>query len=247
MREAGGYAAAALLLVTACGPAQPAPPEPGSRAAQARPVRLGERAPTVDDALAAEEALLIEQSAVLAPVELSALIAALLPPPNDAAVGWDLGADLPAVRWITDGIEPRGDGGASRTGMARVRAGGRTSTVLRRRKEELPWKIELATDMPHDLGVRSVAIEPGVSRPCFGALYAGCVFTPQEAFGPPVTATPLCREGDTGNYRAGYRLSVPGRRPTLATFTRSEGSGGATSWIELRFDAAEAGLCRTGD
>src|SRR5262245_36438793 len=83
------------------------------------------------------------EAAGLPPVALADLVYATMLPAAAARAPWDH-PHIRAVRWLTLGVEPQGQGGY-RIGVARVRAGRVKTTVLRRRLEELAWTAQAET------------------------------------------------------------------------------------------------------
>jgi len=100
------------------------------------------------------------------PIALGALIFAALP--RDS-FKWDA-LQIPAVRWISDGINS-GDGtSSSRYGFARVRVNGVVSQILKQNWMELAWKVEFSSDRNEKWGPEKLTIQPGLdgSLSCFG-------------------------------------------------------------------------------
>ncbi len=184
----------------------------------------------------------------LPPVELSALIYDAMPPANVTALKWDHMLNAP-VRWITAGYDTTEGGQEVRDGKARVRVGGRLSTVLRESKEELPWTVELSSMTNPGLGVQEITLQAGGNEgdQCFGSLYDNCTFTPDEAFSSEkFKAQFLCQIGPLSSFVRYYRLTSPGRADMMAAYRREDASGGSSTELALSLPHLGENLCAKG-
>jgi len=169
----------------------------------------------------------------LPPVNLPDLVFAAMAPKGANPLRWDhmTGA---RVRWLTDGYETREDGLSHRHGLARVRFGGRKSTVLRQSPEELAWTVTLSTSDMAKFGPTAIELSPGAGeRPCFGDLYDGCDFDVATVLAGPFRSRRICRQGGEANYVDIYWLTAPGKEPARLSFSMTCGSGGCSNGIEI--------------
>lgn len=169
----------------------------------------------------------------LKPISISDLIEELLPLKNTNDF-WERGLDAPIV-WITNGVETDAMGRASRVGLARVHVENIFSTVLENEKKELAWTVTMSSTGPVKLGPQRVEINVGPPEgECFGSLYSGCDFTPEQALAnKDFSSQEICRDRlGAGNEKIIYRVSTDDRSG-FVTYAISAGSGGASSWIEI--------------
>lgn len=179
------------------------------------------------------------QAATVSTVNLSDLIVEALPVAGADLLGWDHLVDA-QVLWITNGYDSTASG-AERIGLARVRVAGRTSTLLRQRREELAWTITLETAANPKFGPQKVEIRPGApNQECFGSLTDNCAFTEQEALANPRLSRQLiCRVTPGGFPLAVYRVAAPGKAPGYVRVWTSGGSGGVASSVTVSLEALD--------
>ena len=96
-------------------------------------------------------------------VELSELVAALLPTDGFKTMSWDYMVNDPLISWKTDGTETTGSW-TRREGTARVTVGGKPSEILRQKWETLPWTVTLSTSEDQKFGPKRIEIKPGGIR-----------------------------------------------------------------------------------
>jgi len=163
----------------------------------------------------------------LPPISLGALVYAALP---RGGIQWDA-LQIPAVRWETSGIANKGGDVSYRTGLARVRANGTISQVLRQNWVELAWVVSLETDKPPKWGPQEIGIS--TADQCFGTEFKGCAF-PTSALGDSRMVIKLvCEAGSAGfYYRVFQAVARDGRVATVSHITNS-GSGGETNAIKI--------------
>jgi hypothetical protein len=182
--------------------------------------------------------------------ELGEAILLFMPNKNES-VNWDYRIDSPVI-WLTEGYTETGNyekftEKAFRKGLMRINVDGIKSTILRKNKEELAWRIHYSTDNEARFGVESIAlsIDGGVNddrESCFGNLYGNCVFNPEKSMlNYGIHFKKLCEhEGYTG-----YELTHPDKSKTLARTVLNYGSGGEESWFEIYFSKKAKDLCKS--
>jgi hypothetical protein len=181
-------------------------------------------------------------------IELSEFIAMLIPSSGFEHLDWDYFSDGP-VRWITDGFaSDDAVDETTRDALVRVRVRGKASTVLKQRREELAWTLSLVTKGNPKFGPTFIRLEPGQlvgDGQCFGTLYGGCTFKPEDAIGSPHVRAELLCEYEFNGHPGVYRLEENGRPPVLLAYFLGGGSGGESSELEIHpvEDATE--LCQT--
>ncbi len=167
-------------------------------------------------------------------VNLPDLVYAAMPPVSDPDFAWDKMLDAPVV-WTTNGFQEDGNM-TLRAGWARIRAGGRTSTVLGQKLEEVAWGVQMETSGNPKFGPDEIHIHPGGEDgdQCFGTLYKNCTFSAREALdGAGITSKPVCKTGDGGNYSEVFKVSAPGKKSVIASIEHDEGSGGQSTELTL--------------
>lgn len=186
----------------------------------------------------------------------------LMPDAGEKPVGWDFRADSP-IKWQSVAYtEVPETGYASRTGWVRVNVQGKTSKISRAKKLELGWTVVYSNEvgglgssqdrfLPPKLGVQRIEIKPGGDGDlaCFGTGFYGCGFDEPTAslVKAGIHVKTLCSSNANGHVAA-LLLTHPGHRPTVMIWARSQGSGGASSWITLQLAVAhgpyDSSLCK---
>ncbi len=176
------------------------------------------------------------KAAAVRPITLPDLIFRSLPGSDADLLGWDHLVDA-QVLWITAGYD-RTQSGAERTGLARIRVAGRTSTLLRQKREELAWTVRLETSANPKFGPERIEISPGTPNEyCFGSLTDNCAFTEEEALANPRLGKRLvCRVTPGGFPLAVYRVTAPGKHPAYVRVWTSGGSGGVASSVTVSLE-----------
>lgn len=190
------------------------------------------------------------EAAQLKPVELSTLVAEMIPyrwskttgAGITSAVGWDYHADDLRIRWVTQGYESDelDRDQLVRRGLVRIRVRGRFSTVLRIKSEELAWSVSLATKGNPNFGPEYIRIEPGAwnsQEDCFGTLYSGCEFDSASALSSPQLH--FSRLRCPRQIPEVYRVTVQGKAPSILVYSFEGGSGGGSNWLEIHPDTSD--------
>ena len=179
----------------------------------------------------------------LTPIPLHDLLVQAMPKEGAKRLDWDHMLDAP-ILWITDGIAQT-DSVSERIGLARVRIGNSFSTVLKKRKNEPAWSVHLQTKAAAKFGVEVIEIEPGThDSPCFGTTFELCDFTPSQALGPLKNVS-LCTKDSAGGRVSAYEVLAPGRKASVVLFFDNWGSGGASSYLEVRPFVSREKVCAT--
>jgi hypothetical protein len=180
-------------------------------------------------------------------VDLSDLVVALLPTNGFQTIDWDYLVDDPRIAWKTDGSETDGRR-TVRRGMARITVGGKKAQILRQHWEELTWTITLATFGNPTHGPTMIDIQVGGTDPntiCFGSRFRGCDFDEKLALSSKLlNLKRICAPGGSRNYRHVYAASTPGKKPSLLVYNMSGGSGGSSSWLEIRPLSDQTEVCK---
>ena len=174
------------------------------------------------------------EAASLDPISLPALVELLLPERGGGQLRWSHGLEAP-IAWITDGFAETSGGLTERVGLARVRVDGEVATVLERTVNELAWSVVLSTEAPAKFGPETIGITPGYpGHICFGTLYEGCEFRPEQALASPSLRSEVVCQGrvSSGNGMAVYHVRASGREGYVR-YRISSGSGGVSSSIEI--------------
>lgn len=154
-------------------------------------------------------------------------------PPKDKGIDWEFNVNGP-IAWMTEGYETvTNQSRAQRSGLMRIDVLGKISTVLRKSKHELAWSVTYAagSSIPK-FGVETITFSPDN---CFGTMYDGCMFDPRPSMiRAGISFTERCSRGHAGNGVSVYILAFPARTPMQLLWTNSEGSGGGSSWLEMR-------------
>ena len=179
-------------------------------------------------------------------LELGNAILLLMPKPN-IDIGWDWAVDSPIV-WVDEGFQQEGNR-AIRRGVVRVNVMGQSSTILRKKKDELGWSVELSTFSSPKFGPDEISIEAGLGAggQCFGTLYDGCDFDPVQSLkNAGIDAKELCKDSDfDSNFNRIYSIVAPGKALSLLRWMRSSGSGGSSSQITLLLKTSPANVCKS--
>lgn len=160
-------------------------------------------------------------------------------------VGWDFRSES-QVAWLSNGYETREDGSVKRYGLLRVNVNGKKSTVLKKRKVELAWRVEYGTSNPPKLGIEEITLGPGTpTEACFGELYSGCAFAPIPSLkASEIKVKILCENKHQGSpVNIGFELSYPGRKKTFARYKWWVGSGGEQAFITLFVHGDKKSAC----
>jgi hypothetical protein len=176
-------------------------------------------------------------------IELGQAVLMLMPAVNQNFYDWDFLSNGNIV-WQNTSYDYYSSGeGAKRIGMLRINVMGTKSTILHATKQELTWTISYSTREAPKFGVSTVEIMPGIpdgNDACFGTGFENCSFNPLPSLAMAgITTDILCKEGEI----TGLLLKANGKKPTLARWLTSTGSGGESSWIELLIKGDESRLC----
>ena len=171
----------------------------------------------------------------LQPTTLSDLLAAALP--KKEGFSWSA-LLLPSVHWLTVGIGSTPTGISSRRGVARVRANGIKTQMLRQQWEELGWGIELDTEGNEKWGPTTITIFPGFEEngSCFGTGFSGCTFPASALEGPNIHLTRICYGGSGPANITAFEARVSDGRSGTVLYHTDEGSGGQTNSLELTLE-----------
>lgn len=168
----------------------------------------------------------------LTPISLSELV--FLAIPSGRTISWDA-LQIPAVRWLSQGIESTAAGWSFRKGEARVRAGGTTAKILRQSWEELAWGIELSSEDLPKWGAKSIVIRPGFdgNYSCFGTGFEGCEFPSSALQGPKLALRKICAAGPGSNRSEVFAVRTVDGRTATVIYNTNSGSGGASNLVEI--------------
>ena len=195
----------------------------------------------------------------LKPMELGEAILLLMPDKGANSVSWDHRA-ASNIQWLTEGWQsyPKVNS-IFRDGLMRIHVKGKTSTVLKKQKQELAWTVSYSSDENPAFGVKKISISPGVpglpgkgGEICFGSLYEGCAFAPQPSLNESgIRFKKLCERGVDGSSHVigpggvtGFELSHPNRSVSFMRWHQNSGSGGTTNHIELLISPKDGELCK---
>lgn len=160
-------------------------------------------------------------------------------------VGWDFRSES-QVAWLSNGYETREDGSVKRYGLLRVNVNEKKSTVLKKRKVELAWRVEYESNNLPKLGIEAITLGPGTpTEACFGELYSGCTFDPIPSLkASGIKVKILCgKKHQTSPVNIGFELSYPGRKKTFARYKWWGGSGGEQAFITLFVNGDKKSAC----
>jgi hypothetical protein len=184
--------------------------------------------------------------------DIADLVAVLIPPQGFDHLGWDYLIDNSAIRWVTDGVDESLTGYATREGYVRVRVAGLPSTRIRQHREELAWTVTLGDDNGVKFGPKWISIQAGTpankthgNQECSGPLDDHCTFNAAQALAAPTLSKQLvCGAPAGGEQKDVYMVSARGKQPALVIYHYSEGSLGASSWIEIKPPSEKADACK---
>jgi hypothetical protein len=180
-------------------------------------------------------------------IELAELVATAMPPNGFEKLGWDHLSTSKNIHWQTVGTATAPGEKTIRIGLARVTVAGMRSTVLRQAREELAWTLTLGTDASAKFGPKWITIEPGFDpgNQCFGTLYDGCTFTSAQALSTPkLKSRPICQFSDGTDQTEVFLITAEGRQPSVLVHVTSGGSGGLSSFLEVRSFSEQEALCK---
>lgn len=182
-------------------------------------------------------------------LELGQAILLFMPDEGSQYVGWDFRSEA-QVAWLNEGYEAKKDDKAQTTsvrhGLLRINVKGKKSTVLKKRKVELAWRVEYASSNPPKLGIETITLGPGTTtEACFGELYSGCAFDPIPSIkASGIKVKILCwdkRQSPPVNI--GLELSHPKRKKVFARYKWWGGSGGEQAFITLLVHGDKKAVC----
>jgi hypothetical protein len=169
----------------------------------------------------------------------------VLPPNGFDNMDWGYLAEVPQIVWKTNGVDSEGRI-SFRVGLASIQVAGVKSEVLRQRWTELPWTIALVTYDSAKFGPKMIKIQPGSGdlsmhpsmrglEVCFGVNTRGCDFAASKAIASPALKVKAACAFERGaDSKAVFVVSTQGKRPSLVVVWGSGGSGGMSSWLEIR-------------
>lgn len=172
-----------------------------------------------------------KQAAALPPITLGEMIASALP--RGPSIAWDA-MQIPAVRWISDGIEVTPTGYSLRMGVARIRAAGATPMMLRQGWVELGWSIQLESSGNARFGAESVTFSPGMTDPehvCFGARFRGCSFPASAMNKRGLSLRKVCERGPEGEREIVFAAASAAGRAGTVVYRTDAGSGDSTNVV----------------
>lgn len=168
---------------------------------------------------------------------------------------WDMRADEDSpINWKTKGVEeetrlsmpnrlPEGVAwdsdtaiesvGSFRSGIAKINVMGERPTVLKKRRIPIPWQIKLTSSMPKKFPPQSLIASP---KDCFGSGNTGCYFELIKSLeGANISSASICT---TPKYRFSngtllMKISAKGRQDAFLAYTKSAGSGGKSSSVQI--------------
>ncbi|MDO8754134.1 MAG: hypothetical protein Q7J80_09610 [Anaerolineales bacterium] len=156
-------------------------------------------------------------------IELGQALLLFMPDEASKFVGWDFRSEAQIV-WLSDGYETRKDEKTQNTsvrhGLMRINVNGKKSTVLKKKKNELAWRVEYESNNPPKLGIETITLGPGTpTETCFGELYSGCAFDPIPSIkASGIKVKVLCGgKHQISPIDIGLELSHPGRRKIFAS------------------------------
>jgi hypothetical protein len=182
------------------------------------------------------------------PFELGQAVLLLMPDRQQEVIDWDFRSESDIV-WIDNGyvMERLANDNeiAIRRGLVRINVKGKTSTVLRQRKQELSWTVQFETTEPPKFGVAEVWLYPGTPKEtCFGSLYEGCSFEVIPSLKiAGISWKEICKYNRGQEQLRGYILRHPQRADTQALVMNSGGSGGDSTSVMLRLKGSAKNLC----
>jgi len=186
--------------------------------------------------------------------ELGSLVFKLMPSLSEKQIYWDFKSDDPSIIWIDSFYEERKmeDGGfySSRKGIARVNVLGTKSTIVDRKKYELPWSIMMEGDVGK-FGVNTISLYPAtISKKneniCFGENFDNCEFSPFKSLSKAkINYKKVCeKKFGALNFEEAYLLSAPGKRSVYGIWGSSSGSGGTSNTFKIDYTENQKEMCK---
>jgi hypothetical protein len=178
-------------------------------------------------------------------VELGKVILHLMPE-KEQSVDWDFRSESNMINWTDSAMRTflaqNGNSSTQRSGLIRIDVMGVHSTVLKKRKEELPWEVTFSSDENPKFGPKLISLEP---KDCFGQLHTGCTFAVTESLSSAgISWEKVCEYTDLRSQYQGYLLRYPSRADTHLKVTDSGGSGGTSTTLEIQVTKDLKTLCK---
>lgn len=193
-------------------------------------------APTV---LAENNDVFPKTAAKLKPIELGTLILLLMPNQNEQQVEWDVESENPSLGWVTAGVKKiQKSSLLEREALARIRINGTLSHILRERKKEAAWIVNMKSEMPLRFGPDEISI---YRYECS----SWCEFiSPIDSLRlAGITATEVCKVHNLGEDKVVWRLSHPAKRMTILTSETYGGNAVQEARLHLIFRPDSDNLC----
>ncbi len=194
--------------------------------------------------LASGNLVLADEKVEVKSIELGTLIAMLIPAP-ESKITWEHGIES-GIEWTTSGFDEvrqaNGDRIATRNGHVVVNVLGKTSTVLRKKVELLPWTVSMRTSEPAKFGPNEIHIFPGTpEESCFGTLYSGCDFEAEPSVkNADIASREICQFKEFGDSVKAYELRRRDGSIAYLIQSSSGGSGGVSTELTLVFSSDRA-------
>jgi hypothetical protein len=186
---------------------------------------------------------------VLPILQLPDLIFRLLPGGGFQNLDWGYLSNQNYLLWKTSGINTPQTGDSCRQALARVKVGSVQSRFLLQKWTELPWTISLYSDENINFGPQWIDIRPGGpygASSCFGVGFDGCTFDPDQVLKSTLFKVVLiCSPSTLGGITDVFSITAPDKAPGLIIYNESDGSGGGSSWFEIRPLGYAAQVCKT--
>ncbi|MFI4919850.1 MAG: hypothetical protein ACHP65_09880 [Legionellales bacterium] len=185
-------------------------------------------------------------------LELGQAVLLFMPPASQRNIDWNYLANSKNVSWVDNPFIERtnDDGsanGASRTGWIRVNVSGRNATVLKKNLFELGWMVSYENDSDARHYVDTITLMPGANDgddQCFGRSNTGCTFDPRPSLKRAgIKYTLICENKNSSGGDQIFLLTAPNKKSTLADWSRSSGSGGATASFILNLTGNKQKMC----
>lgn len=177
----------------------------------------------------------------LKPLELGQAIYLFMPNQGMRHIDWSYLSDSKSIVWLDDSYKSGNVN--TRTGILRVNVDGVKSTILKKEVKELAWSVVYVGAGNPNFGVLEIDLKPGVDdgdANCFGSTTQNCTFNPISSMAKAgINVDVLCRS----TFTTGYLLSAKSKEPIRAKLVTSEGSGGASSWLEIYVSNPPQNLC----
>ncbi len=169
-------------------------------------------------------------------IGLGKLIATLLPPQGFKDLTWGYLADSPVIAWQTSGVH-YGSSEDRRLGFVRVEINGRKPQILLRTWQTVPWSVTLSGGTSDNATPDRIDISPGVDDGkynCFGAGTRNCTFSVKDLFRSRYLKSGfLCQPYSLGGQKVVFVVSASGKARALLVYQLSEGSGGASAFLDI--------------